>query len=80
MATAAPARAPRTTDGPVVIEVRGVRKTFHIPNQKVDSLKERLTHPGSRRAGSRELRALLGIDFVVHRGEFFGIVGRNGSG
>ncbi len=79
MATAAPARAPRTTDGPVVIEVRGVRKTFHIPHNRVDSLKERITRPGANRGG-RELRALKGIDFDVHRGEFFGIVGRNGSG
>ncbi len=80
MATAAPARVQRTTDRPVVIEARGVRKTFHIPHQRVDSLKERLTHPGARRGGARELRALRGIDFDVHQGEFFGIVGRNGSG
>jgi ABC-2 type transport system ATP-binding protein len=63
-----PAKAgskPARALGPVVIEVRGVEKTFRIPRQ---------------RAEDRELRALRGISFDVHRGEFFGIVGRNGSG
>ena len=65
--------------GPVVIEVRGVEKTFRIPDQRVDTVKERVAHP-LRRVRYRELRALRGISFDVHRGEFFGIVGRNGSG
>jgi ABC-type polysaccharide/polyol phosphate transport system ATPase subunit len=63
----------------VVIETRGVEKTFRIPHNRVDSLKERVTHPTAGRA-YRELRALRGVDLDVHRGEFFGIVGRNGSG
>jgi ABC-2 type transport system ATP-binding protein len=65
-------------DVPVVIEVRGVEKSFEIASHKVDSLKERLTafsHPEHKM-----LRALRGVSFDVHRGEFFGIVGRNGSG
>jgi ABC-type polysaccharide/polyol phosphate transport system ATPase subunit len=64
---------------PVVIETRGVRKTFRIPHARVDSLKERVTHPRAGR-GHRELHALRGIDLDVGEGEFFGIVGRNGSG
>jgi ABC-2 type transport system ATP-binding protein len=63
----------------VVIEVRGLDKTFNIPEQKIDTLKERVTHP-LRRVEHRPLRALDGVSFDVHRGEFFGIVGRNGSG
>src|ERR671910_3308603 len=64
---------------PVVIEVRGVEKTFRIPKHRVDTLKERATRPFSS-AEYRELRALRGISFDVHQGEFFGVVGRNGSG
>jgi ABC-type polysaccharide/polyol phosphate transport system ATPase subunit len=62
----------------VAIEVSGVEKTFRIPTQRVDSLKERLTT--FSQADYRELRALRDVSFEVERGEFFGIVGRNGSG
>ena len=64
---------------PVVIEARGVAKTFRIPHRRVDTLKERALHPLAR-GGHRELRALHDVSFDVRQGEFFGIVGRNGSG
>jgi ABC-2 type transport system ATP-binding protein len=63
----------------LAIQVEGLEKAFHIPTQKVDSLKERIVHPFSGR-DYREMRALNGISFDVRKGEFFGIVGRNGSG
>jgi ABC-2 type transport system ATP-binding protein len=58
---------------------RGIEKTFRIPEHRIDSFKERATHPFTR-ATYRPRRVLDGISFDVHRGEFFGIVGRNGSG
>jgi ABC-type polysaccharide/polyol phosphate transport system ATPase subunit len=45
----------------------------------MDSLKERATHPFTRME-YREHHVLREVSFEVHKGEFFGIVGRNGSG
>ena len=75
----APGASPPAEGAPVAIEVRGVRKAFDVPDQKVDSLKERFAHPLTR-IEHRRLEALKDISFDVRRGEFFGIVGRNGSG
>jgi ABC-2 type transport system ATP-binding protein len=74
-----PQKEARRPHGPVVIEARGVQKTFRIPEHRVDSFKERAVHPLTR-IEHRELHALHNVSFDIHRGEFFGIVGRNGSG
>jgi ABC-type polysaccharide/polyol phosphate transport system ATPase subunit len=74
----APAAAPGA-GGPLAIQVEDLHKSFRIPTNRVDSLKERAVRPFASRE-YRELRALDGISFDVRKGEFFGIVGRNGSG
>jgi ABC-2 type transport system ATP-binding protein len=77
-ATPPPGRGSRNHE-PLVIDVSDLHKTFRIPDRKIDSLKERATHPLTRIA-HRNIHALQGVSFDVRRGEFFGIVGRNGSG
>ncbi len=71
--------SPSNGVAPVVIEASGICKTFQIPEQRLDTIKERLTRPNARRA-SETLEALDDVSFEVFQGEFFGIVGRNGSG
>src|SRR5947209_7652399 len=78
-APTAPATRSAPAAAPVVVEVRDVAKTFRVPDHRVDTIKERVTHPLSR-VRFRELHALRDVSFDVRRGEFFGIVGRNGSG
>ena len=63
---------------PVVIEARGVSKSFRLSVNKINSLKELITT--FSQSDYKELRALQDVSFEVRRGEFFGIVGRNGSG
>ncbi len=70
---------PPAPGDPLAIQVEGLSKTFRIPTQRIDSLKERAVHPFAAR-DYRELHALKGISFEIRQGEFFGIVGRNGSG
>ncbi len=67
----------------VAIRVENVSKDFVLPHEKVNSIKGMFTGAAKRRGKqkSKETQhALKDISFEIKQGEFFGIVGRNGSG
>ena len=61
------------------VEVVDVWKSFRLPHQRRDTLKERFLHP-RRQTDVEQLVAVKGASFAVAQGEFFGIIGHNGSG
>ncbi len=66
----------------VAIKVEHVKKDFLLPHDKVNSVKGIVTSLAKGRAWrTKETQhALRGVSFEVKKGEFFGVVGRNGSG
>ena len=70
--------AARAQSRPALI-VDDIHKTFRLPHQRYQTLKERVLHPRRARVFD-ELRAVDGVSVEIAEGEFFGIVGRNGSG
>jgi lipopolysaccharide transport system ATP-binding protein len=65
---------------PVAVDANGLRKRYRLG--ELSSLQHTIRHViGSPDEHARpHLEALAGVDFTVHRGESFGIVGTNGSG
>jgi ABC-type polysaccharide/polyol phosphate transport system ATPase subunit len=61
------------------IEVTSVSKTFLIPHEQRARVKEYFAHPLRRMTYERN-EVLRDVTFQVDEGEFFGIVGPNGTG
>lgn len=61
------------------IHLSNISKTFVIPHERRDTLKESLLGLGRKRTYER-FSALQSVSMGVNRGDFIGVVGRNGSG
>jgi ABC-2 type transport system ATP-binding protein len=67
-------------DDNLAIKVSHVSKDFVLPHEKRTSVKSAFTGVFKKSGGSEQQHALKNISFEIKKGEFFGIVGRNGSG
>lgn len=68
------------SDDDIAIKVVGVSKSFMLPHEKTGSIKNVLLGWCKRRRGYETQQVLKDISFEVKKGDFFGIVGRNGGG
>jgi ABC-2 type transport system ATP-binding protein len=70
----------RYSKRPVVLSVNHVGKSFKLPTEQATGLKQLFINWAKGIRGYRNQVVLKDINFQVHQGEFFGIVGRNGGG
>ncbi len=62
----------------ISVSIEGVSKRFRLPDQRFNSLKERVMHFG--KVPYHEFWALKDIDLEIQEGTTTGLLGRNGSG
>lgn len=65
--------------GPFLLELTGIHKSFLLPHERRDTLKENVLHLFKKRT-YEHFKALQDINLTLASGDFVGIVGRNGSG
>lgn len=64
----------------VAIRVENVSKTFRLPHEKQTSIKGAVLNFYKRKKSYEKQHVLQNVSFEIKKGEFFGIVGRNGGG
>ena len=64
-------------DKDIAISVNNVSKTFRIPHEKISSLRGAFVS-AFKSHGYEDFKALDNVSFEMKKGEFFGIIGRNG--
>ena len=64
----------------IAIKVEHLRKSFRIPLESSNGIKQKLINIFKGRKGYCDFTPLEDISFEIEKGDFFGIVGRNGSG
>ena len=67
-------------DKEISVKVQDLTKTFKIPLEASNGIKQKVINSLKGRKGYREFSPLKGVSFEIEKGDFFGIVGRNGSG
>jgi len=63
----------------LVIKLENVSKTFRIRERKDNTIREKVFSIFKRNP-VREIKALKNINLEISKGEFFGVIGRNGCG
>lgn len=63
-----------------IIRVSHISKSFKLPHQKVTSIKGLFVNVFKKKTKFEKQEVLRDVSFDVHKGEFLGIVGRNGGG
>lgn len=64
----------------IAIKVSNLSKTFKLPHEKQNSIKSLFVNILQGKRSYEKQQVLDDISFEVKKGEFFGIVGRNGGG
>ena len=64
----------------IAIKVSDVDKTFKLPHEKQNSIKDLAINVFNRKKSYERQHVLKNINLEIKKGEFFGIVGKNGGG
>jgi ABC-2 type transport system ATP-binding protein/lipopolysaccharide transport system ATP-binding protein len=63
-----------------VINLENISVQYHLPEERIGTLKEYAIRLFQRRLEYKTFWALQGVNIQIQKGEFFGIIGRNGAG